>query len=265
MKTTLLFLLFLCFSVSLYSQEYIFGKVKSDSDTELANAVIINMRTAEKTLTDKDGNYMISAQVSDELRFLKNGYDRNSVRITKIDYSKPLNVFLEKTPYLIEEIELAFIPSGDLKKDVKYLDPPKKVVALNRAMASYMQSPMTEVVPQLKTPSSFAPKDFGEGQLNLMKLASGISNLLGKATKVPITKANYAESQEFYRRIKNTLDLSFYTKQGWGEEEIDRFLVYADASYSLAKKYRKTFDVAAISAEMRLAYQEYIKTHKTGS
>ena len=61
------------------------------------------------------------------------------------------------------------------------------------------------------------------------------------------------------------MDLSFYTNQGWDEEEIDRFLIYADRSYELAKKYRKSFDVAQISAEMKMAYAEYIKTRKIGS
>lgn len=61
------------------------------------------------------------------------------------------------------------------------------------------------------------------------------------------------------------MDLSFYTSRGWDEEQIDRFLLYADRNYSLAKKYRKTFDVAAISSDMKMAYQEYIKTHKVGS
>ena len=61
------------------------------------------------------------------------------------------------------------------------------------------------------------------------------------------------------------MDLSFYTSQGWNEEDIDRFLIYADQNYSLAKIYRKNFDVSAISMAMRLAYKEYIKTHKIGS
>ena len=61
------------------------------------------------------------------------------------------------------------------------------------------------------------------------------------------------------------MDLSFYTNQGWDEEEIDRFLIYADRLYELAKKYRKSFDVAQISSEMKMAYAEYIKTRKIGS
>lgn len=265
MKTKLLFLLFFQLSMLASAQEYIFGKVSSDYGTELSGVVILNVRTDEKTLTDKDGNYMIAARRFDELRFVKSGYDRNSIKISAESYSKPLNVALLKSPYLIPEVQLAFQATGNLKKDIKALEPAKRVVALNSTMTSYMKSKPTEVYPQLRTPSAFANPNMNAGQVNMLGIASALSGLFGKIKNPPLTTANYAETQDFYRRIKNTLDLSFYTSRGFDEEEIDRFLIYADQSYSLAKKYRKNFDVAAITADMKMAYMEYIKTHKVGS
>ena len=264
MKTKLLFVLFFLLSVSAFSQEYIFGKVSSEFGNDLQDATVLNVRTDEKAQTDKHGNYMIAAKSFDELRFVKSGYDRNSVKVSAQNYTQPLNISLLKSPYLIPEVELAFHASGNLKKDIKNLGPSKKVIALNTKMTNYMRSPVTEVVPKLTTPSSFAAPDYNAGQVNVLGIVSAISGLLGKA-KNPQTTANFAETQEFFRRIKNTLDLSFYTAQGWDEEEIDRFLIYADETYSLAKKYRKTFDVQAITLDMKLAYREYIKTHKINS
>lgn len=262
-KLLLLFLL-VCTSV-LYSQEYIFGKVSTELGDKLPDAVVINMRTDEKIVSDRDGNFMIAAKNGDEIRVLKNSYDRFVVRISNENFLKPLNISLSKAPYLIEEIELAFQATGNLKKDVKSLDPPKRVVALNSSMDAYMKSPLHEVRPKLSTPSAFAQPNYNAGQVSILGLASAVSSLFNKATQQPLTKANYAETQDFYRRIKTTMDLSFYISQGWDEEEIDRFLIYADASYELAKKYRKSFDVAKISSEMKMAYKEYIKTKKVGS
>ncbi len=262
-KILLLFLL-VCSSV-LYSQEYLFGKVSTELGDKLPDAVVINMRTDEKIVSDRDGNFMIAAKNGDEIRVLKNSYDRFVLRISKENFLKPLNVSLSKAPYLIEEIELAFQATGNLEKDVKSLDPPKRVVALNSSMDAYMKSPLNEVRPKLSTPSAFAQPNYNAGQVSLLGLASAVSSLFNKATQQPLTKANYAETQEFYRRIKTTMDLSFYISQGWDEEEIDRFLIYADASYELAKKYRKSFDVAKISSEMKMAYKEYIKTKKVSS
>ncbi len=262
-KLLLLFLL-VCTSV-LYSQEYIFGKVSTELGDKLPDAVVINMRTDEKIVSDRDGNFMIAAKNGDEIRVLKNSYDRFVVRISNENFLKPLNISLSKAPYLIEEIELAFQATGNLKKDVKSLDPSKRVVALNSSMDAYMKSPLNEVRPKLSTPSAFAQPNYNAGQVNILGLASAVSSLFNKATQQPLTKANYAETQDFYRRIKTTMDLSFYISQGWDEEEIDRFLIYADASYELAKKYRKSFDVAKISSEMKMAYKEYIKTKKVSS
>ena len=249
----------------MFSQEFIFGKVANELGDKIPDAVIINLRTDEKILSDRDGNFMIAAKNGDEIRVLKNTYDRFVLKMSPENFLKPLNVSLSKSPYLIEEIELAFQATGNLKKDVKSLDPPKRVVALNSSMGAYMRTPLAEVAPKLSTPSAFAQPNFNAGQVNILGLASAVTSLFNKATAPPLTTANYAETQEFYRRIKTTMDLSFYTKQGWDEEEIDRFLIYADRTYQLAKKYRKSFDVSQISSEMKMAYVEYIKTRKVKS
>src|SRR5690606_14615009 len=178
---------------------------------------------------------------SDELRFVKSGYERSSTKISTYNYSGPLNISLTHSAYLIEEVELAFQATGNLKKDVKSLDPPRRVVALNSSMDSYMRTSPTEPSPKLSIPSAFAPKDFNAGQVDVVKAVSALVGLIGKTSSSPITKANYAETQVFYRRVKNEIDLSFYWSRGWTEEDLDRFLIYADNSYSLAKKYRKTF------------------------
>jgi hypothetical protein len=255
---------FVLFSTFTFAQEYIFGKVVSESNTDIQEVLVLNLRTDEKALTDKHGNYMIGAKKYDELRFIKAGFDRIEVKISFQNYSEPLNVSLLKSPYLIPEVEIGFHVSGDLKKDLKNVEPSKKTIALNNAMSSYMMKPPTEVSPTLTTPSAFAQPNFSAAQLNVLGLGSAIASLIGKATQVPLTKANYAETQAFFREIKTSIDLSFYYKQGWDEEEIDRFLIYADKSYSLAKKYRDTFDVSSITSDMKLAYNEYIKTYKIG-
>lgn len=265
MKTKLLLAVLFFMSIFTYSQEYIFGKVRSEFGSELPKAVIINTNTGEKVISDKDGNYMIAAKPFDELRFVKSGYERASTKIRKEHYSQPLNISLTQAAYEIEEIELAFHATGNLKKDVKSLDPPRKLVALNSSMDSYMRTPLTEVAPKLSMPSAFAPKDFNAGQVDILKAVSALAGLVNKTASSPLTKANYAETQAFYRRVKTEIDLSFYTSRGWDEEEIDRFIIYADESYALAKKYRKNFNIAAITADMKMAYKEYIKTHKVNS
>ncbi|SFI94133.1 hypothetical protein SAMN05421638_1638 [Kaistella treverensis] len=271
MKIKLFFLFFFTISAAAFSQQYVFGKVASEFDTALEDVVIYNVRSEEKILSDRYGNFMISAKSYDELRFIKGGFDRISVKVSAQNFSAPLNVILYKLPYDIAEVALKPQLTGNLRKDVRSLDQPAKVVALNSSLGAYMRTPSTVVAPKLSTPSAFAGHNYNAGQGTLLTLGEGgsgglvglVGSLVKSKNSAPTT-ANYAETQAFFRRVKTEIDLSFYTSQGWDEEQIDKFLIYADASYSLAKKYRKTFDVEAIKNEMKLAYQQYVKTHKTG-
>lgn len=264
MKIKLFFLFFFTISAAAFSQQYVFGKIDSEFDNALEDVVVYNIRSEEKILSDRYGNFMIAAKSYDELRFIKGGYDRSSVKVSAQNFSAPLNVILYKSPYDIAEVELKPQLTGNLRKDVRSLDQPAKVVALNASLDAYMRKPSATVAPKLTTPSAFAGPNYSAGQVDVVKAVGALIGLANKATKSGPTTANYAETQAFYRRVKNEIDLSFYTSQGWDEEQIDKFLIYADASYSLAKKYRKTFDVEAIKNEMKLAYQQYVKTHKTG-
>ena len=46
------------------------------------------------------------------------------------------------------------------------------------------------------------------------------------------------------------------------EEQIDAFLLYADKTRSLAKRYRKDFSISVVEYELKVAFGEYSKTHK---
>lgn len=264
MKIKLLLLFFLTISAAAFSQQYVFGKISSEFDTALEEVVVYNIRSEEKIYSDRYGNFMIAAKNYDELRFIKGGYDRSSVKVSAQNFSAPLNVILYKSPYDIAEVELKPQLTGNLRKDVRSLDQPAKVMALNSSLGAYMRTPSTVVAPKLSTPSAFAGPNFNSGQVDIVKAASALIGLVSKGKNSAPTTANYAETQAFYTRIKLEIDLSFYTSQGWDEEQIDKFLLYADANYSLAKKYRKDFDVSNIDAALKLAYKEYVKTRKIG-
>ncbi|MCC2591015.1 carboxypeptidase-like regulatory domain-containing protein [Chryseobacterium sp. MFBS3-17] len=259
------FILLLCLFFTVYSQaQTASGTVHSEFGNVMPGVMVINMKTLEKVLTNSAGNFSIPAAPSDELRFLREGYDRQSVIVSDANASS-IEIIMNKTPYLIPEVEIAFTPTGILEKDVKALAQPQKTEDLNKDMRIYARTSPTTMAPSLRTPSAFALPDFSAGQVDVIKLGMAAAGLIAKATKKPLTTANYAETQEFYRRIKSTMDLSFYTSQGWDEEEIDRFLVYADQTRQLARRFRREFDAGQISSEMKMAYIEYIKTHKIKS
>jgi len=261
-KIKLLFLLITLISIKTFSQsDYILGSITNESGDKLPGASVYNLRTDQVVVSDKMGNFAIPAKPSDELRIVRQGYERKLISLTSDNFSKSLEVKLTTIPQEIEEVKLSFKPTGILKKDVTRLNPPPKVVALNSAMSLYMKTPLNQVEAKTTTPSAFKQPDFAAGQLNLLKLAGAISGLVGKATSSPKTTADYAETQEFYKRVKSVIDLGYYTKYGLDEYDFDIFLAYADQAHDLAKNYRKNFNKAAIEFKLKEAFAEYIKTH----
>lgn len=139
MKFKLLFIFSLFFFVSINAQDFIFGKITSEDNVEMADVTVINIRTDERVTTNRDGHFMISGRQGDNLRFIKTGYDRININITKDNIVSPVNIKLIRTAQLIDEVEIKKALTGDLKIDTKTLNPPKKVEKLKSDLAIYMK------------------------------------------------------------------------------------------------------------------------------
>nr|WP_314498246.1 hypothetical protein [uncultured Chryseobacterium sp.] len=138
MKLKLFFILSFFFFVNIHAQDFIFGKVTSEENVEMSEVNVINIRTDERVLTNRDGHFMISARQGDNLRFVKTGYERVNTNITKENISSPINIKLVRIAELIDEVEIKKALTGDLKIDTKTLNPPKKVEKLKNDLALYI-------------------------------------------------------------------------------------------------------------------------------
>lgn len=137
-KLKLFFILFTFFSVCSYAQNYIFGKVSSEDASEMPDVTVINIRTDERVLTNKDGHFMISGRAGDELRFVKPGYVRLVQKVTKENIEASINIILERETIQIAEVEVKKGITGDLKIDSKNLNRPQKVEKLIKDMDRYI-------------------------------------------------------------------------------------------------------------------------------
>lgn len=138
MKLKLLFFLFSVLFTHMNAQDYIFGKITSEEQSELPDVTVINIRTDERVATNRDGHFMISGRAGDELRFVKNGYERAQQKVTAQNISSPVNVTLVRAATLIAEVEIKKEVTGDIKIDSKNLNPPKKVEKLKSDLGLYM-------------------------------------------------------------------------------------------------------------------------------
>ncbi|WP_336733779.1 carboxypeptidase-like regulatory domain-containing protein [Chryseobacterium sp. VD8] len=138
MKIKLFFILASIFFINSHAQNYIFGKVTSEDKNEMPEVTVINIRTDERVLTNRDGHFMISGRAGDELRFIKAGYERTNRKITQENITAPVNATMIRAAELIAEVEIKKNITGDIKIDAKNLNPPRKVEKLKNDLAKYM-------------------------------------------------------------------------------------------------------------------------------
>ena len=137
MKTVLFFLLLV--SIDLSAQEYIFGKVLSEDGRELQDVSVVNISNQQTSTTNSDGNFMIFAKIGDEIRFTKERYTRVSKSINGSNISKSFLINLIKIPYEIDEVEIKYRLTGDLKKDADHFGKSNKILKFEKEMDQYIK------------------------------------------------------------------------------------------------------------------------------
>ncbi|THV56062.1 carboxypeptidase-like regulatory domain-containing protein [Chryseobacterium candidae] len=253
-----LFLVLFCIASEFWGQQKISGNVITGDDLDLAPVLVVNISENRSVLSDMSGKFEIEAKENDEIRFVKEGYYRVDKKLTREEINAPFNIMLKKMEIQIPEVTIKYRPTGDLAKDNQHYNESRKLQALKSDMEDYMRSPLNQPLPDNTVSKTFTGHDFNAGQVNLF----GVFNAVKKLAQPKVTKANYNETQDFLKRVRNEVNLNFLKKYGMDEEQIDAFLLYADKTRSLAKRYRKDFSITVVEYELKVAFGEYSKTHK---
>lgn len=245
-----------------FAQQKVFGKISDDQQLGLPSVLVFNYTKNIRSTSDLYGNFSIEADENDELRFVKESYYRTDKIIKKEIDEKPMYVVLLRAETLIPEVEIEYRPTGNLERDNKHYNDSKKVAKLKSSMEEYMKAPMPAPLPKSEIPKTFQGHDFNAGYVNPIKVIAEAVRLVKKASAPQISAPTYNETQDFLKRVKNEVDLSFLTKYGMNEEGIDHFLYYAERVNRLSKRFRKTFKAMEIEYELRGAFNEYSKLNK---
>lgn len=252
-------------SATVFSQQKVTGRITDNGSTEINPVLVINISSQKSTLSSTSGDFTIDASENDEIRFVKEGYYRFDKKVSKGDFNTPLSVNLTRTEIEIPEVKITYTPTGNLEKDNKYLNESRKIGALKSELGDYIKSPLNEPLPDHSVSKSFTGHDFKAGYVNVFSVLKVAANFIKKSKNPKITKANFTETQDFIRRIKTDIDLGFLRKYGMEDEQIDRFLIYANDTRTMAKKYRKDFRKDVILMELQVAFSEYSKLNKLDS
>ena len=195
------------------------GIVLSEEGYSVNNVLIYNIANQKKTYTDSEGKFSIEGKLNDELRFIKDGYERKS---EKIDNSYTLKVSLIKKPFEIEEVQLNSL-SGNLLKDskrVKIDNSKEKLeneIGLPKPKGKQREEVPTVVndiiVPLLSTSPTIKIQE-------LYTLISGNNRRMKSLYK-------YQDMQENVKWIRERIDNEYFVKLRIPTGRIDEFLKFA--------------------------------------
>ena len=108
-----LFLYFLLISISIYSHT-LSGIVVTDDSARLPKTLIINMISDQKVWSNELGEFSINAKPGDEIRFVKENYEREKVIVSN---NLNITVRLSKIPMEIEEVTIENKRVAETKKE----------------------------------------------------------------------------------------------------------------------------------------------------
>ena len=199
------FLLFYCLCIPLFvCSQTISGVVVSEEDHPISKVLIVNMSSNQKVYTDNFGNFSIAGKMGDELRFAKEKYKGERIKIN----NDLLKVILQQLPQEIEEVKivnkrLAESQEEKLRKDIGLPKGPEKP----REKPADLADDFLRIPPKVNIQ-------------NIYDAISGKSRRLKRLYK-------YEDLQEGLAWIQNNIDLEYFAEAGISPDKFNDFLMFA--------------------------------------
>lgn len=204
----LLFFYFLIISISICSQT-VSGIVVSDENARLPKTLIVNMASDQKVYTNEVGEFSINAKSGDELRFIRENYERVRV-IVKKDYY--LTIRLTQLPQQIEEVTIENKRIAEAKKEEL-----RQSIGLPKSPEKPREKPADAVDDIVKPLIRIPP------MVNVQAIYDVLS---GKSRRLR-RLYNYEDLQEGLAWIQNNVDLEYFVEAGISPEKFNDFLMFS--------------------------------------
>ncbi|SEH55587.1 hypothetical protein [Epilithonimonas hominis] len=199
------FLLFYCLCISFFvCSQTISGVVVSEEDHPISKVLIVNMSSNQKVYTDNFGNFSIAGKMGDELRFAKEKYKGERIKIN----NDLLKVILQQLPQEIEEVKIVNKRLAETQEEKL-----RKDIGLPKGSEKPREKPADLADDFLRIP----PK------VNIQNIYDAIS---GKSRRLK-RLYKYEDLQEGLAWIQNNIDLEYFAEAGISPEKFNDFLMFA--------------------------------------
>ncbi|MDY0931862.1 carboxypeptidase regulatory-like domain-containing protein [Chryseobacterium sp. CFBP8996] len=214
-KNLIVFFFFM--TLHFFSQQKISGKTLSENDMIVTSVLVVNISNDKKVYSNSLGEFSIEGTEKDEIRFIKNGYERASRKVSYVESS--MNVILVRIPEEIEEVEI-ISTTGDLAKDSKRLTKIDKKEQLQKDIGLPKPPEKPREVPA-EVKKVLLAAAFGNVDVQaVFDLISGKSRRQKRWYK-------YEDVQLDIVWIRKRIDDEYFVKDGIPAERISEFLEFS--------------------------------------
>lgn len=233
-----LFLLILCSSFVL-SQQKVTGRIVDDNGENLSKVIVINMSTDKKVYSGSEGIFSIDANPNDELRFVKEDFNRVSRRVLINGNNLPLFITLRQIPRDVGEVKIVKKLTGDLETDsriVAKVDKGEQVrdaVGLPQPVGKMREKPAE--VKSVLLPILL-------GNLNVQ----GVYDLISGKARRQKRQYRYDDLQEHIAWVRDRIDDEYFIKAGIPGDRISEFIQFSFLAKPQVRTYVKARNLSGV-------------------
>lgn len=245
---------FFLFSGFIFSQK-VSGFITDEEGNPLPATLVFNLQTEQKAYTDLQGTFSIEANPSQELLFIRPGFERFSKIISNQDYNYSFRISLYRLPGEIEEVQVPVRLTGDLNVDSRNLTRYDKVAQLRAEIGV----PAPPEKPREKVAD--AKDDILKPLLRIPPMVNvqAVYDVISGRAKKKKRLYRYEDLQENIAWIREKVGDEYFLKMEIPPQKISEFLQFSIGVKPDLNKYVKAKNVSKVLLLLEETFPLYLK------
>lgn len=266
LKIELSFFIFtLCLIQDIASQTIaISGKVESNSNIE--NIHVINTTAQVFTVTNREGEFTISASLNDSILLTSVQHIPKNIIIDEtIFLTKTITVKLEELVNQLDEVTVGKVLSGDLNLDINNTEGDPPINFYNVGIPGYTGKIATQSERRLSEASDFNPSVNGNsmgagGAFSILPIINAITS----RTKMLKNRVEIERKADLLHKIRTNLSEDFFSIYKLDEILRADFFYFCeeDPNFQLRCKNKSDMEVLEFLKEKLMQYNQNLSVEK---
>lgn len=249
-KKVFLFIIFL-FN-NFFSQQTVTGRITDNDGESISSVIVINMSTDRKVFSNAAGMFAIEAFPGDELRFVKEGFNRVSKKVITDGVNSQLMITLIPIPTDVGEVKVVRKPTGDLSVDSRMAARENKAEKVKQAVG------LPEPVGKMREKPAEVKKVLLPILLGSLDVQGAFDLISGKARRQK-RKYRYDDLQADITWVRDRVDKDYFSNVGIPPDKIPEFIEFSFAAQPLIRTYVRAGNISGTLLKMEELVPVYVE------